>query len=278
MSEITQRLSASASTEVSVDPDTAFKVFTEETRTWWARGPANFYDGARALGTAFEGGVGGRFLEEYPDGERLEIGEITAWEPGARIVYRSLLDDSEVEIVFAASSAGTRVSIEQRVIPDGGFGKSHLWSGWNEIVAWYGRYADGGPGNGSVTSRDLPRLSPMLFYSDLRLAYAWLERVFGLVPRGLLPGHADSVPELAELALGDSVVMCRRSADPPGDRSQHMVYAYVDDLDGHRAHSQAEGAKIVEDIHQHGDRTYVAADCEGHLWTFAQARPTQRGL
>jgi uncharacterized glyoxalase superfamily protein PhnB len=277
MSELVTRLSVTAVTEVAVDPHTAFKVFTEETGTWWARGPANFYDGARARGKAFEGGVGGRFVEVYDDGDRLEIGEITVWDPGERILYKSLLDDSEVEILFAPVEAGTRVFIEQRVIPDGRFGKTHLLSGWGGIIEWYARYTDGGPGNGSVTAPDLPRLSPMLFYSDLRVASAWLERVFGLVPRGLLPGHADSVPELAELALGDSVLMCRRAEDPPGDRSQHMVYAYVDDLDAHRSHSEAEGATILQEIHQHGDRIYVAADYEGHQWTFAQARPTQTG-
>jgi uncharacterized glyoxalase superfamily protein PhnB len=51
---------------------------------------------------------------------------------------------------------------------------------------------------------------------------------------------------------------------------------FVDDLDAHHARAEANGATIVEPIHQHGYRAYVATDLEGHRWTFAQARPTMR--
>jgi uncharacterized glyoxalase superfamily protein PhnB len=40
------------------------------------------------------------------------------------------------------------------------------------------------------------------------------------------------------------------------------------------ASANSKGARIVEGIHQHGYRAYVAEDPEGHRWTFAQARPT----
>lgn len=46
-------LTARAAVEVSVDPEEAFRVFTEEIGTWWARGPANFYDRAKAVGKRF---------------------------------------------------------------------------------------------------------------------------------------------------------------------------------------------------------------------------------
>lgn len=35
-----------------------------------------------------------------------------------------------------------------------------------------------------------------------------------------------------------------------------------------------QDANIVEPIHQHGYRAYVADDPAGHRWTIAQARPT----
>ena len=54
----------------------------------------------------------------------------------------------------------------------------------------------------------------------------------------------------------------------------HMPWVFVDDLDAHFAQATAAGAQIVEPIHQHGYRAYVADDLEGHRWTFAQARPT----
>ena len=36
--------SVSSSVEVSIDPLTAFTVFTEEIAYWWVQGPINFYD------------------------------------------------------------------------------------------------------------------------------------------------------------------------------------------------------------------------------------------
>lgn len=54
----------------------------------------------------------------------------------------------------------------------------------------------------------------------------------------------------------------------------HVPWIYVDDLDAHLARAQANGATIVEEIHQHGYRAYTADDLEGHRWTIAQARPT----
>src|ERR671929_55971 len=73
--------------EVSVDPITAFTIFTEEINRWWKPGPINWYDSYRAIGTRMEPGVGGRWLEVYDDeaNDVLEIGRITVWEPGERL-------------------------------------------------------------------------------------------------------------------------------------------------------------------------------------------------
>ena len=42
----------------------------------------------------------GRVLEVYDDalGDALELGVITVWEPGTQLTYRSLVDDTEVEL------------------------------------------------------------------------------------------------------------------------------------------------------------------------------------
>ncbi|HUZ54653.1 MAG TPA: VOC family protein [Streptosporangiaceae bacterium] len=55
-----------------------------------------------------------------------------------------------------------------------------------------------------------------------------------------------------------------------------VPWIFVDDLDAHFARARAAGVKIVEPIHQHGYRAYLAEDLGGHRWTFAQARPTMR--
>jgi uncharacterized glyoxalase superfamily protein PhnB len=60
-----------------------------------------------------------------------------------------------------------------------------------------------------------------------------------------------------------------------GAATTHVPWIFVDDVDAHLARAEAGGATIVQPIHEHGFRGYVAEDLEGHHWTFAQARPTQ---
>ena len=141
-----------ASVEVAVDPATAFAVFTDEIGRWWRPGPINWYDSARAIDIRFEPGVGGRWIEIYDDGaDVLEIGRITVWEPGVRLVllYRDGgydLDGTEVEIQFAPIEGGTRVTLEHR-----GWEKlaaelaarkreTKRW-GWASILGWYSEWA-----------------------------------------------------------------------------------------------------------------------------------------
>ena len=80
--------SATAEVQVSVDPTRAFEAFTEEIDSWWVRGAINFFDAARAVAMKIEPGVEGRVLEVY-EGDALELGRITVWEPGTRLAYRS---------------------------------------------------------------------------------------------------------------------------------------------------------------------------------------------
>jgi hypothetical protein len=102
-----------ASVEVALEPPVAFEVFTEEIGRWWRPGPINWYDSARAVDIRFEPGVGGRWLEVYHEatGDVLEIGRITAWEPGVRLVllYRDgghQNDGTEVEVRSNRSTGG----------------------------------------------------------------------------------------------------------------------------------------------------------------------------
>jgi len=114
----------------------------------------------------------------------------------------------------------------------------------------------------------------VLYYKDVPAALEWLVRVFGLRAR-----HRGKMSDFGEIALGDSVIMLRGlkggAAEKP-DRVTHSVYCYVDDLHDHFTRAKAAGAVIVDEIKGYGDRLYVAEDLDGHRWTFAQARPTQR--
>jgi len=50
------------------------------------------------------------------------------------------------------------------------------------------------------------------------------------------------------------------------------VYVYVDDVDKHFERAKSAGATILSEPKDqfYGDRTYGAADVEGHHWSFAQ--------
>ena len=108
----------SSEVEVAVDPDTAFAAFTEELDLWWVRGPINHFAGGRAMAVRCEPGVGGRLLEVYED-DALELGRITAWEPGKRLSWRSSVDDVNIDVSFAPAGDGCLVRVEASV-PAGG--------------------------------------------------------------------------------------------------------------------------------------------------------------
>jgi hypothetical protein len=114
--------SVTVTTLLSVDPDTAFRFFTEEVDLWWRRGP-RYRPEVRGPGTMrFQPGVGGRLLEVYDEsaGETFEIGRVLVWDPGARLVFDWRARNFEpgettlVEVRFEKAEGGTRVVLEHR--------------------------------------------------------------------------------------------------------------------------------------------------------------------
>lgn len=105
---------------VAADPARAFDLFTREIGAWW-RPSGLFRITSRGDGwLAFEPGAGGRLYTTFDDGEQFEIGRISVWEPGRRLVFAwrqaSFAPDqaTEVEVRFEAVGDETRVSIEHR--------------------------------------------------------------------------------------------------------------------------------------------------------------------
>ena len=112
------------STEVDVDPATAFEVFTDEIGTWWGdrmrpgSGPYRDREGT----VRFEPGPGGRLLEVFDDPARepFEIGRVRVWERASRLVVEWRQGNfepdqvTEVEIRFERAAGGTRVTVEHR--------------------------------------------------------------------------------------------------------------------------------------------------------------------
>jgi uncharacterized glyoxalase superfamily protein PhnB len=264
--------SASAAVTVAVEPMSAFTAFTEEIDSWWVRGPINFFDSGRAVAMRIEPGVGGRVLEIYDEtrGDALELGQITVWEPGVQLTYRSLVDDTEVDVRFDAVEGGTQVRVTQTLLP-GGEKAFYFWPNvlrW--LVPWCEVREDAGAARGEIA-----RVSIALYYEDPAGAARWLARVFQLGSWSGLPAEGEDSSWI-ELHHGNVAILLfgldgQRVQDAP---ITHEPWVYVDDLDGHFAHAKAAGATIVFDIEQHGYRAYTAEDLEGRRWSFVQARPT----
>lgn len=268
--------SITSEVEVAVDPPTAFRVFTEEMDLWWVRSPISFFDAARAVAQRCEPGVGGRLLEIYDESTEdvLELGRITVWEPGTRLGWHSSVDDVEVEVHFDGSEVGTNVRVEAR-IPAGG--QDRGGTAWVRVVPrWFGVWCarrDSVPHE----PQQLARLAIAISYAKPGTAARWLASAFGFESVGAFPDD-DGPGEWTEFHVGNAALILFKldgdaAADPP---RTHVPWVFIDDLDAHFAHAKEEGATIVEEIHQHGYRAYVADDLEGHRWTFAQANPAMR--
>jgi len=262
-------LSAAAAIEVATDPATAFKVFTEEIDLWWLRNPINFWDSGRVIAMRIEPGVGGRILEVYSD-DALELATITVWEPGELLAYRSSVDDTETRIDFEATDAGTRVSVVQSLVTDDG----QAFYFWPRVIRWIPAWVarrDAAPRE----PRELDRLAIALYYEDPAAAARWLNTVFAIESWDTIPAEGES-PSWIELHAGSAAILLFPRTDKGSPAADHTVWVYVDDLDAHFAHARSNGAKILQEIHQYGYRSYDAEDLEGHRWTFLQARPGQR--
>lgn len=258
---------------VSVDPKTAFTVFTDEIDLWWVRGPINFYNGARAIGMRCEPGIGGRLLELYSDdgADALELGRITRWQPGELLAFRSSVDDVATEVRFEPVNGGTRVSVTATIPADGADQGGTAWV--RVVPRWLGPWCAR-----RDTAPHLPvetgRLGVAVYYDRPVSAARWLASTFGLGSPDDFTGDDDK-DQWIEFTVGNcSLMLFRRATDRDPDTAvTHVPWVYVDDLDAHLDNARQHGATIVSDIHQYGYRSYEADDLAGYRWTFVQARP-----
>lgn len=279
---MTEELTVVSEVEVAVDPATAFTAFTAEVDLWWVRGAINFSgDAGRVYAVRIEPGVGGRIGQVYDsaDGEMLEQARVTVWEPGERVAWRSTVDDVETEVCFVASPSGTVVRVEAR-IPAGGFDRGG--TAWTRVVPrWFPRWVarrDRAPRR----PEDIARLALAVSYERPATSARWLADVFGF-EADELPTSDEPLTEgehrdpWIEFRVGNASIMVVR-LEPAGARGGPVLvpWVYVDNLDGHLAHAEARGAKILARKEWSWLATYLAEDLEGNRWTFAQARPTQR--
>lgn len=127
---------------------------------------------------------------------------------------------------------------------------------------------------------------PVIFYKDPLAAMKWLESAFGFETITLLV-DADGRLAHAEMdCLGSAIGIggewtgpqiggahMKSPASLGGDSTQFLRIALPGELEAHCERARAAGARITDEPQDqfYGDRTYRAADPEGHIWNFHMA-------
>ncbi|HEV2769813.1 MAG TPA: SRPBCC domain-containing protein [Solirubrobacteraceae bacterium] len=144
---------ARAEVTVAASPDEAFTLFTEDIGLWWRRDTPYWNDRERGVSVRIEPGVGGRFIEVYDvdTGFGMEVGRVTAWEPGRRLALTWTQlgwpqgASTEVEITFEpAIGGGTVVHLEHsgfERVPGALDFIAGYDAGWKEVLGWFAAHA-----------------------------------------------------------------------------------------------------------------------------------------
>ena len=125
---------------------------------------------------------------------------------------------------------------------------------------------------------DTPQIIPYLYYEDATKALDFLVDAFGFELKSAFRDEEGSVLT-AQLRTGDGVVMIGPGMESFGTRgvldpewATTRMFVYIDDVDAHCDRARAAGARIVSEptAHFSDNRIYVAADCGGQQWIFAE--------
>lgn len=137
---MTLPVTAGATVDVAIGPDAAFLAFTADIGRWYLVEPGTVADPARTRDIRFEPGVGGRLLD-VRDTDAVEMGRITAWEPGARLAFTDP-EGTDVEVTFTARRGGTRVVLEHRGLDRVAAERRRQVSrfGWRLVIHWYAQH------------------------------------------------------------------------------------------------------------------------------------------
>ena len=125
-----------------------------------------------------------------------------------------------------------------------------------------------------LTNRSAPpaTVTPVLFYSDVRAAVAWLESAFGFEERVRIgEGHR------AQLRVGpDGAIVVaetqRDQVEPTPGSVLHILKVRVPDVDAAFARARDFGASVIQEPHtyEYGERSCVLEDLAGHHWELTQ--------
>lgn len=118
-----------------------------------------------------------------------------------------------------------------------------------------------------LTNRTMPEdvLVPVLAYSSVSEAVAWLSEAFGFSFRWQIEEHR------AQLGVGEKAALAITEGSPPTETTDHVMVRVLD-VDAHRARAAAAGATVGEaEDHFYGERQYSATDFAGRTWIFTQS-------
>lgn len=124
-----------------------------------------------------------------------------------------------------------------------------------------------------------PTFGSAVFYKDPVAALQWLEKAFGF-ERMMVITDAKGNLAHSEMKFGDGYIMVGSEyvdfvASPAsvGAKNTQSIHVHLrDGIDAHCERARAAGAVIVREPADqfYGDRTYMARDPEGHVWSFGQ--------
>lgn len=127
--------------------------------------------------------------------------------------------------------------------------------------------------------KNFPSVSTSLSYVDPKAALHWLEEAFGFEPALVVLDKDDRVMH-SEMRFGDGLIMVggewderHKSPRSTGGMNTQSVHLQLKDgIDAHCERARAAGAVILREpeTQPYGDRSYMAMDPEGHVWSFGQ--------
>jgi uncharacterized glyoxalase superfamily protein PhnB len=131
-----------------------------------------------------------------------------------------------------------------------------------------------------------PTFASAVFYKDPVAALQCLEKAFGF-ERVMVITDAQGKLVHSQMKFSDGYIMVggewadfvASPASAAGRNTQTTHVQLKDGIDAHCERARAAGAVIVREPSDqfYGDRSYMARDPEGHVWTFAQTvRPVSR--
>lgn len=125
--------------------DAAFERFTAELNLWWPRRTHSvFTDGCAEV--VMECHEGGRLYEVSEEGEEVEWGHLTCWDPPVRVAFtwhpgRAPETAQKVEVTFRAVEDGTRVRVEhggwEALGAEAAKTRDDYEAGWLSVLAEY---------------------------------------------------------------------------------------------------------------------------------------------